>query len=134
MRVVNHNRQNARHGVTLSEERGAFTADVAALIFEANSRVGWMCALDETKRPPAVAVAYAKAGKGIRASKHCDGLAADLLLYIDGVYQDRTQAYAPLGTWWKARRPQNRWGGDFHDAKGAPKPDGNHFERVPQST
>lgn len=63
----------------------------------------------------------------MRGSLHYLGLANDLALYIDGVYQTTTEAYAPLGKYWKSLHPDLRWGGDFRDARGKPKPDGNHF-------
>ena len=49
------------------------------------------------------------------------GLANSLALYSDGVYQESTEAYRPLGEYWKSLDPDCCWGGDFKDA------DGNHF-------
>ena len=59
---------------------------------------------------------------GIPVSLHPRGLAQDLNLFIDGVYQRDSAAHKPLGEYWKSLHPLNRWGGDFK-----PKQDGNHY-------
>lgn len=78
----------------------------------------------EVKRPPEMQELYLKLGKTkVVHSKHEDCLAVDISLFIDGVYQTESEAYAPLGTFWKNLDPHNVWGGDwksFHD--------GNHFQ------
>lgn len=56
-------------------------------------------------------------GSGIRTSLHGDRLAVDLNLYIDGHYQETTEAYRPLGEKWESLG--GTWGGRFGD--------GNHF-------
>jgi hypothetical protein len=129
MTIVKHEKL----GMSLSEERCRFTEDVAALLYFARTfREGHAVALDQVKRTLDEAKANAAKGTGIIKSLHVSGLAVDLLLYVDGAYQTDTDAYRHLGDWWKARRAENRWGGDFHNAKGEPKPDGNHFERRPE--
>lgn len=80
--------------------------------------------LGEVDRPTVLAELYAKLGKGVKDSQHCDRLAADLGLYVSGKYQTETPQYAALGAWWKKLDKRARWGGDF------PKPDGNHFEFI----
>ena len=65
-----------------------------------------------------------KEGKPVRhmrGSLHYLGLANDLALYVGGVYQESTEAYAEMGAFWKRLDKDNRWGGDFKKA------DGNHF-------
>lgn len=61
-------------------------------------------------------------------SVHVSRLARDLILdfWIEGrwVYQRTTEAYAELGTHWKAFDPLARWGGDFSPSR---RKDGNHF-------
>jgi len=69
----------------------------------------------------------AKHGIGISTSLHMAKLAIDLCLYKDGVYLIRSEDYKPAGDLWKTLAPDARWGGDFKDSKGNPKPDGNHF-------
>lgn len=56
-----------------------------------------------------------------KGSLHYYGLANDLALYIDGVYQKETEAYHPMGVQWESMNPLFRWGGRFKT------PDGNHF-------
>lgn len=73
------------------------------------------------------ATANAAAGTGIKNSLHSLRLAVDLNLWIDGSYVTDSFAYKPLGDYWKSLDPLCRWGGDFKDANGRPKPDGNHF-------
>lgn len=88
----------------------------------------------EAWRPDWVAEIYAQQGKGIRNTLHTKRLAIDLNLFLDttkagdeDVYQKDSEAYRPLGEHWKSLHPLCRWGGDFKDAAGNPKPDGNHF-------
>ena len=75
----------------------------------------------ELKRTQAQAEANAASGAGISASLHLKSLAIDLALMLNGVYQTQSEAYRPLGEYWKSLHPLARWGGDFS------KPDGNHF-------
>lgn len=74
--------------------------------------------------------ANAASGAGIANSLHTLGLAVDLLLYKNGVWQTDSAVYKDLGIWWKSFSAWHRWGGDFttiKDGKVVPKPDGNHF-------
>lgn len=81
----------------------------------------------EAFRPDWVAEIYAKQGKGIRNTLHTSRLAVDINLFIKGAYQTNSEVYRPLGEKWKSMHPLNRWGGDFKNAQGEPRPDGNHF-------
>ena len=56
-----------------------------------------------------------------KGSLHYSGLADDLALYINGIYQTTTEAYREIGKKWESLDPDLRWGGDFS------KPDGNHI-------
>ena len=56
-----------------------------------------------------------------KSSRHTKRLAVDFNLFIKGVYQRSTDAYRPLGEFWKSLDEHCRWGGD----RGW---DGNHFE------
>jgi len=102
----------------LSEKRVLFTRLLAELILWASSE-GYDLALDQVKRSEAEAKANAAKGKGISNSLHILGLAADLNLYIKGVYQETTEAHKKIGEKWKTMHPLARWGGDFND--------GNHY-------
>lgn len=55
----------------------------------------------------------------MRNSCHHFGLAADLNLYRNGVYLDKTSDHAASGAVWVTRHELCRWGGDFND--------GNHY-------
>lgn len=112
--------------MTLREQRCVFTRLLALLIAYAVSR-GWEVSLEEVKRSLAQANANAASGAGISNSLHLIGLAADLNLYINGVWQQSSEAHRELGTYWKSLHPLARWGGDFKDKNGRPKPDGNHY-------
>lgn len=50
-------------------------------------------------------------------SFHRKGLAIDLNLFINGEYQETTEAHRPLGEFWKTLG--GSWGGDWSD--------GNHY-------
>lgn len=114
----------------LSEKQQLFAGNVAKLISFVFSLQGYAVTLGEAYRPRETAAIYAKRGIGIKDSLHTQRLAIDLNLFIDGVYRADTEAYRSLGVFWKNLDPKNRWGGDFKDGKGRPKPDGCHFERV----
>lgn len=62
--------------------------------------------------------AKAKTGH-IAGSFHYKGLAVDLNLFIDDVYQTTTEAHAPIGKKWESLG--GTWGGRFR------KKDGNHY-------
>ncbi len=110
----------------LGDRRRLFTFCLHLLIAEAYRR-GTPIALDTVKT--------GVTGDGhMAAGTHPLGLGADCLEYVDtdhdgdrDDYVTDTAKYAALGSFWKSLHPDCRWGGDFHDSKGAPKPDGNHF-------
>ena len=58
---------------------------------------------------------------GIKNSYHKRKLAADINLFKDGKYLDKTEDHAEFGKYWEALDTKNRWGGRFQD--------GNHYER-----
>lgn len=105
------------------QQQADFTRTLCHLILWAQQQ-GMTITLGEAERPPILAELYAKMGKGIKDSQHGDRLATDLRLYLSGVYQTESSAYARLGEQWKKLDKRARWGGDF------PKPDGNHFEFI----
>lgn len=118
--------------LSLREKRVLFSWLVAVLVQKAID-LGLEPAFDQVRRTAAEAKANARKGSGIANSLHTLGLAADVLLYKDidddgrPDYLTQSEAYAELGRFWKTLHPLCRWGGDFRDSKGRPKPDGNHF-------
>jgi hypothetical protein len=109
--------------MTLAERRCLFTLNVSKLIQYINS-IGYQCAGDELKRTKEQAEIYAKQGKGSKNSLHISGLAIDLLIYKNGIYQDgRTKEsnkpYELASVYWLSLHPDNKWGGVGGD--------GNHF-------
>lgn len=107
--------------LTLGQKQQIFTLNVARFIVWCYNE-GYRLTFGEAWRPVETAAAYSKQGKGISASLHISRLAVDMNLFIDGVYQAKTEAYKPLGDYWKTLHPLNAWGGDFKS-----RPDGNHF-------
>lgn len=74
----------------------------------------------EAYRTPEQAKLNAQKGSGIANSLHCQRLAVDFNLFINGEYQTRTEAYRELGEYWESLG--GAWGGRFKN-----RPDGNHF-------
>jgi hypothetical protein len=107
--------------MTIGEKQRLFTKLVAQFITWAYAQ-GYEFSFGEALRTQAQATANAASGAGISNSLHLLKLAVDLNLFISGVYQSDTQAYKPLGEYWKTLHPLCRWGGDF-----VSRPDGNHF-------
>lgn len=61
-----------------------------------------------------MAAIYAKEGKGIVKSLHCDRLAIDINLFTsDGILLQDKKSYEPFGEYWETLDPRNRWGGRF---------------------
>lgn len=112
--------------MSLREQRCLFTRLVGELIVWAYSQ-GFEIAFGEVKRTKAQAQANAASGAGIANSLHLLGLAVDFDLYLGGVYQTFSESHRAIGTKWKNMHALNRWGGDFRDGQGKPKPDGNHY-------
>ncbi|MDX1902101.1 MAG: M15 family metallopeptidase [Gammaproteobacteria bacterium] len=107
--------------MTLNEKQKKFTLLVARLIHWAYSK-GYELTFGEAFRTQEQAALNAKKGIGIRNSLHCQRLAIDLNLFINGVYQPDSAKYKPLGEYWKSLDPDCCWGGDFKNLK-----DANHF-------
>lgn len=112
--------------MTLGEKQRLFTRLVGILIEYAYQQ-GYELTFGEAVRKPAQAAANEASGKGIRNSLHILGLAVDFNLFKDNRYLTFSEDHKPLGLFWKNLHPLCRWGGDFRDAEGRPKPDGNHY-------
>jgi len=110
----------------LLEKRWLFSESVPLLRGFIRLR-GYRYTLNEVVRGQAEAALNAAQGDGSRRSLHLDGLAVDVNLFKDGVYLPDSSSHLIFGAFWKSLGPEHRWGGDFRDAAGRPKPDGNHY-------
>jgi D-alanyl-D-alanine carboxypeptidase len=106
--------------MTLGQQQRLFPPLVAKLIQFAYA-AGYELTFSEAYRTPEQAALNAKTGAGIAHSLHTQRLAIDLNLFKDGVYLMTSEAYTPLGEYWKTLHHDACWGGNFS------KPDGNHF-------
>ena len=107
-----------------------FSLNLAKLIIRIYEQ-GYTCTGGEWWRTPEMAEIYAARGKGITDSLHIRRLAIDLNLFKERVYLNTSEAHRTFGEYWKSLNSINRWGGDFHNSEGVPKPDGNHYEMNP---
>lgn len=106
---------------TLGQRQRRFLPLVAKLIDFAYAQ-GYELTEGEGYRTPEQAALNAQHGSGIANSLHTLRLAVDLQLFKDGNYLTDSEAYRPLGEFWKTLDPDCAWGGDFKT-----RPDGNHF-------
>lgn len=115
---------NVNKPMTLNERQFIFSKNVMHLL-------GFIFLNDlkftfgEAFRTKEQAEIYAKEGKGIADSLHCQRLAIDLNLFTYGneyITDSNAPEYIKLGTFWEKLHPSNRWGGNFK------RKDGNHFE------
>lgn len=100
-----------------TEKQHQFAVMLARLILWAHDN-GHIVTMGEAFRTPTEAAANAAKGTGILRSLHCDRLACDLNLIVDGVYQKKSEAYTALGEYWETELG-GAWGGRWGD--------GNHF-------
>lgn len=110
----------------LLQKQQMFTVLVSRLILFAKTR-GYDLTFGEAYRTPEQAALNAKNGTGISNSLHTKRLAIDFNLFKDGKWLDKSEDFKFLGEFWKSLDPECCWGGNFKDAAGKPKPDGNHF-------
>lgn len=119
--------------MTLGQKQKQFAQFVSKLvqfIFSNNQS----CTLGEAYRTPEQAALYAKEGKGISNSLHCQRLAIDLNLFdSNGAYLSDSAAYKAAGQYWKSLDPACVWGGDWGPTPAHPHQnvDGNHFQLNP---
>jgi hypothetical protein len=111
---------------TLRQKQSRF-ARLVGLLIEFAYAHGFELTFGEAWRTPEQAIANAKAGKGIANSVHIDRLAVDFNLFKDGKFLSDSASHKPLGEYWESLAPDCVWGGRFRDAKGNPRPDGNHY-------
>lgn len=115
---------------TLHDEQSIFSENVGKLI-DFIYREGYQCTLGEAWRSKDQAIIYAKQGKGIKDSLHCDRLAIDLNLFDDkGKYLKDFKDYEYIGTYWESLNTDNEWGGRWRPSKQHPHQtvDMDHFE------
>lgn len=111
---------------SLRAKQERFSLEVSRLVVALAER-GIRARYREVLRTPEQAQRNAATGVGISNSLHIDGLAADLYLSAGGKSLPETRAaYAVMGELWKSMGVDHRWGGDFRDRRGRPKPDIYH--------
>ena len=114
--------------MSLQDQQAVFAQNVALLISYIFNR-RYKCTLGEAWRTPEQAEIYAKEGKGIKNSLHCQRLAIDLNIFSPtGELLTKPEEYMPFGLYWQKLNSYNKWGGEFRDANGNLKPDSDHFE------
>jgi hypothetical protein len=112
----------------LSELQQLFARDTVAL-FKFIHDSGYSFTYGEAMRSPEQAAIYAKEGKGIIDSLHCQRLAIDLNIFNEkGEYLDKSEDYEIFARYWESLSPCNRNGINFKRA------DANHFERNDKPT
>jgi hypothetical protein len=113
------------------QEQAAFLLDAAELIQYATNQ-GYVVTAGELYRPQEMQEIYVKTGRSkTMDSQHGKRLAIDLNIFKNGVLLGR-EGIKPLGDWWEAKHPKNRWGGNWRglvDQKKSSFVDAPHFER-----
>ena len=118
------------HTETLCDEQAIFSHNVSKLLSFIYKQ-GYKCSLGEAWRSSEQAALYAKEGKGIQDSLHCERLAIDLNLFDDNdTYLHDREDYEIVGTYWESLHKDNEWGGRWAPSKEHPKQtvDMDHFE------
>jgi hypothetical protein len=105
----------------LSEQQRIFSLNLAKLIQWIYDE-GMECTMGEVLRTPEQQAIYLKSGASKTAnSMHLQKLAADINLFVTGVYVTDKEHYKPLASYWKSLHPDNVAGYDWGW-------DANHFE------
>lgn len=111
---------------SLRQKQERFSLEVSRLVVRL-AEIGVRARYREVLRTPQQAKWNEDKGLGISNSLHLDALAADVYLSRDGQSLPETRAaYAVMGELWKSMGVDHRWGGDFRDRRGRPKPDIYH--------
>lgn len=107
----------------ISKQQFEFTGNVAKLIQYIFDQ-GYSCTFGEAYRTQEQADIYAKSGKGIKDSLHCQRMAIDLNLFdMNGRYCSEVAPYEKFGVYWESLHPLNRNGRNWKLG------DANHFEQ-----
>lgn len=105
----------------LSERQCQFTSALARLILKAEE-LGYAVKIQELNRDLETQKRYVAEGKSKTLnSRHLDKLAADLVLFKDGMAMAGGPEFKPLGEWWE--KQGGVWGGRW-----ASLADDCHFE------
>lgn len=100
--------------VDLNQRQVDFTLALAQLILHAHDYLGLPVRFAEVTRTVEQQRANVEAGLSkTMNSRHLDKLAADLVIYKDGVAHTEGEVFRPLGVFWESLG--GRWGGRFHD-------------------
>ena len=103
--------------MSLGKKQRKFSRMIAELILWAYDQ-GYEISFGDSFRDPRLHGAFGeKKGYGSKNSLHKMRLAADLNLFKDGVYLNKTSDHEPLGEKWEEMG--GAWGGRFND--------GNHY-------
>ena len=99
--------------MSLREKQSIFLRNVSRLILWAFNN-GYELTGGELLRTKEQQQIYYDSGRSkTMNSKHLAKTAIDLNLFIDGVWQSKTEPYTPLGEYWVGLHEKNRWGGDW---------------------
>lgn len=105
--------------LTLRQKQSIFALNIAKLITYAYTLPGYELTVGEFARTDEQQALHLKSGAStVKRSKHQDKLAADLNLFVNGVYQTaqtkESKAYfKPLADYWKSLHPENIAGFDW---------------------
>jgi len=117
--------------MSMIPQQAAFLLDACELIAYATKQ-GFTVTGGELFRTPEQQAIYVKMGRSKTTnSQHLNRMAIDLNLFLNGKLCTREQV-KPLGDWWEAKNPANRWGGNWRGLVDAGKSsfvDVPHFER-----
>lgn len=110
----------------LLESQKIFSFNIACLLQEIHKK-GYSVTFGEAYRTKEQAEIYAKEGKGILHSLHCERLAVDLNIFApDGKELLTKEELEQFGKLWEFMNPHNRWGGHFTTG-----PDSDHYQMTP---
>lgn len=118
--------------MSLSEDQRKFTIMIGNFLFWAHAQ-GYELTFGHAWRDGETQERLVAMGRSkTLASKHCERLAVDFNLFIDGKYVEDKEAYRVLGEYWESLSSENIWGGRFsvkkedYDTKVGW--DANHFQ------
>lgn len=118
--------------MSMVDAQAAFLQDACKLILRA-TELGFVVTLGEAYRTFEQQQIYVKVGRSkTMDSQHLKRLAIDLNFFRGGKLVQMREELKPLGDWWEALSPKNRWGGSWRGLVDSGKShfvDCPHFER-----